>query len=210
MTRKKDNSIRDRREAGCRYFWQLARRLAIWYKIFMDFSPRQEAAVATIVTRTPEPEVLLLKRKANPRDPWSGHYALPGGRRDDHDASLLATCIRETYEECGIRLSTRHLVKQYPVRHAGNALNRPVPVTTYLFELPEQPLVRVQAEEISCHEWLDLDYLGDAANVLRRPMSPRCPEVLFPCIPASAGFIWGFTYETLMLVITDHYSWIST
>jgi len=165
----------------------------------------KEAAVATIITQAPTPEVLVLKRKANPEDPWSGHYAFPGGRRDDSDPTLLATCIRETYEECGILLAPELLVKQYPVRHAGNHLNQPVPVTTYLFELPGQPAIRLQPAEISCHEWLDLDYVGDAANIIQRPMSPRCPNVLFPCIPATEGFIWGFTYETLMLVIADRY-----
>ena len=173
-----------------------------------SFAP-PEAAVATIITCEPAPEVLVLKRNANPRDPWSGHYAFPGGRRDEADLSLLATCIRETYEECGIILSVDHLVKQYPVRHAGNHLNQPIPVTTYLFELPKHPAVRLQTSEISCHEWLELDYVADESNIIRRPMSPRRPDVLFPCIPATEGFVWGFTYEMLMLVIADRYAHIS-
>ncbi len=170
---------------------------------------RSEAAVATIISYEPNPEVLVLKRKANPRDPWSGHYAFPGGRRDNCDPSLLATCIRETYEECGIQLSTNNLVKQYPTRKAGNHLNQSIPVTTYLFELTEQPSIRLQHSEISSHEWLELEYVADQSNIIKRPMSPRCPDVLFPCIPALQGFVWGFTYETLMMVIADRYNHIS-
>lgn len=175
----------------------------------MKSACQTEAAVATIIIQGLVPEVLVLKRKANPDDPWSGHYAFPGGRRDDDDSSLLATCIRETHEECGILLSIRNLVKQYPVRLAGNYLNRPVPVTPYLFELPEQPPIRLQKAEISCHEWLDLNYVGDAANIIERPLSPLRPDILYPCIPATEGFVWGFTYETLMEVIADRYPRIS-
>lgn len=174
----------------------------------MDFL-KSEAAVATIITYQPVPEVLVLKRKANPKDPWSGHYAFPGGRRADEDSSLLATCIRETYEECGIQLSSDTLIKQYPVRTAGNHLNQPVPVTTYLFELSTQPAIRLQTSEISCHEWLELDYISDTSNIIQRPMSPRCPDVLFPCIPVTEGFVWGFTYEMLMVVIADRYKPLS-
>ena len=133
-----------RRKTGANIIW------------IMESFPIIEAAVAGIVVREPTVEVLVLKRKANPRDPWSGHYAFPGGRRDEDDPTLLATCLRETYEECGIQLSAGNLVKQYPVRKAGNHLNQPVPVTTYLFELSEQPDIRLQTSEISCHEWLEL------------------------------------------------------
>ena len=72
-----------------------------------------EAAVAAIVVGAQEPEILVLKRRPHPQDPWSGHYAFPGGRRDPEDEDLLATCLRETREECGISLATGLLVKKY-------------------------------------------------------------------------------------------------
>lgn len=171
----------------------------------MEHTRLVEAAVAAIVTTEPETEILVLKRKANPQDPWSGHYAFPGGHREYRDTSLLETCIRETFEECGIHLSPQALIKQYPVRQAGNALNKPVPVTTFLFELPRPPAIQLHTNEISCHEWLDLRYAADKTNTVQRAMSPRFPEMLFPCIPATAGFVWGFTYEALMMVLADRY-----
>lgn len=165
----------------------------------------REAAVATIITMEQEPEVLVLKRTSNPRDPWSGHYAFPGGRRDQEDHSLLHTCLRETYEECGIRLSSQCCIKEYPVRKAGNHLGIPTPVTTYLFELPYRPEIRLQKTEISAHEWLKLEYAADGNNIIEKPMSPRCPDRLFPCLPAAKGLVWGFTFETLMMIISDRY-----
>lgn len=163
------------------------------------------AAVAGIVVREPATEVLVLKRRANPRDPWSGHYSFPGGRREPNDATLFDTCVRETYEECGIVLAHDRLVKQYPMRTAGNSLDRPVSVAAYLFELDRPPDIRLQVSEISCYEWVALDYAGAEENIVWRVMSPRYPDRLFPCLPATDGLVWGFTYETLQMIIADRY-----
>ena len=49
-----------------------------------------------------EPELLMIKRADAERDPWSGHIACPGGRREASDADLAATAVRETLEETGV------------------------------------------------------------------------------------------------------------
>ena len=58
-----------------------------------------QAAVALVLRATSGLHVLLIKRARSERDPWSGQMALPGGRRDAVDATLLATAMRETLEE---------------------------------------------------------------------------------------------------------------
>lgn len=165
---------------------------------------QREAAVAIIVVKKTVPAILVLKRNDNPQDPWSGHYAFPGGRRDADDSSLLGTCLRETFEECNICLSTADLVKRYPVHRAGNHLRQWVPVTPFLFELEQQPQISLQYSEIRCYEWLDLEYLSNSDNVLRCPLVPGQPEMFYPCIPATDGFVWGFTLEMLLLVINEY------
>eukprot|EP00762_Andalucia_godoyi_P007653 ANDGO_07974.mRNA.1 Uncharacterized protein C14C4.10c len=50
-------------------------------------------------------EILLIQRAVNPRDPWSGHTALPGGRFDvRHDKTDRDACVRECWEEVGLSL----------------------------------------------------------------------------------------------------------
>lgn len=51
------------------------------------------------------PEALFIKRANRKGDRWTGHVALPGGRRDPEDENDCATAIRETWEEVGIDLS---------------------------------------------------------------------------------------------------------
>ncbi len=166
----------------------------------------REAAVAVIIITDAAPEVLVLKRRYHPDDPWSGHYSFPGGRQGREDRTLLDTCLRETYEECGIQLSGQHVLRQYPSRPAGNHLGLSIPVTSFLFELPDRPSVTLQTSEISAHEWLPVDYAADFSNIIQQPMSSRYPERLYPCLPAKYGVVWGFTLETLALVIKDHFS----
>lgn len=55
-----------------------------------------------------EPEVLLIKRASRVGDRWTGHIALPGGRRDPEDEDDKAAAIRETSEEVGIDLSEKN------------------------------------------------------------------------------------------------------
>ncbi|HEX6006859.1 MAG TPA: NUDIX domain-containing protein, partial [Burkholderiales bacterium] len=62
----------------------------------------REAAVALLLRAHDELELLLIKRAEQESDPWSGHVALPGGRRNRHDSDLLHTALRETEEEVGI------------------------------------------------------------------------------------------------------------
>lgn len=50
-------------------------------------------------------ELLFIQRAKRPGDPWSGHIAFPGGRREDADEGDLGTAVRETKEELGLDLS---------------------------------------------------------------------------------------------------------
>lgn len=61
-------------------------------------------AAVTIVLRdgASGPEVLLIERTSNDADPASGQVALPGGRVEDGDGSLLETALRELAEEVGL------------------------------------------------------------------------------------------------------------
>lgn len=53
-----------------------------------------------------DPEILFIKRASRVGDRWTGHVALPGGRRDPGDVDDKAAAIRETWEEVGLDIST--------------------------------------------------------------------------------------------------------
>src|SRR5262245_42493121 len=73
------------------------------------------AAVAAIFRDRPSgAELFFILRAERSGDPWSGHVAFPGGRRDPRDKTLLETAIRETREEVGIELALDHLIGRLP------------------------------------------------------------------------------------------------
>ena len=67
-------------------------------------SPEVEGAAieAAVLVCLHDDAVLLARRALHPEDPWSGHAALPGGRWEPGDTSLLETALREAREELGI------------------------------------------------------------------------------------------------------------
>ena len=64
------------------------------------------AALFRIHPTSGEEQVLIIRRAVNPKDPWSGNVALPGGRQDAADnGDDEKTAIRETLEEIGLDIS---------------------------------------------------------------------------------------------------------
>jgi 8-oxo-dGTP pyrophosphatase MutT (NUDIX family) len=136
-----------------------------------------------------------MRRAEHPRDPWSGHVSLPGGRREPADSGLLATAIRETREEVGLDLVGA------PVLGALEVLRTPVPlrrmvIAPFVFALEHAfepvisaevvrtfwlPLERVVAGELDSHvEW----------NAVGMP--PR-----WPAWRHDGEVVWGLTHRIL-------------
>ena len=102
-----------------------------------------EAAVALILVATLDGdlEVLFIQRAELTGDPWSGHMALPGGRRSPDDSDLLATAIREAREETGIELPRDYVLGQLDEFAPRTPTLPPVVVRPYVFGLPSRPPV---------------------------------------------------------------------
>ncbi|KAJ9504323.1 hypothetical protein H2202_000379 [Exophiala xenobiotica] len=109
-----------------------------------------------------DPELLFIKRAGRAGDRWSGHTALPGGKRDPEDADDLAAAIRETREEIGLDLETA------PCLHAGNLPERLVSTSwgkevlmvlcPYIFLLTSKtvPAIQPQPTEVASVHWVSL------------------------------------------------------
>ncbi|HBT96654.1 MAG TPA: hypothetical protein DEB25_02930, partial [Desulfobulbaceae bacterium] len=142
----------------------------------------------------PQPSILLLRRRVSPGDPWSGHFSFPGGRRDQSDANLLSTCLRETWEETGIVLPDNALRLALPAAPVGRQMRIHMLVQPYLFQVEKQPQVVVDLGEIASAHWLDVTAFRDDRRHRQQEMFPG---MKFPAFPLEDYYLWGFTYGVL-------------
>jgi 8-oxo-dGTP pyrophosphatase MutT (NUDIX family) len=156
------------------------------------------AAVAIIRCQIPRTSYLILRRAAHPDDPWSGHFSFPGGRKDEADPDLLATCIRETAEETGIRLHTDQLLGRLGLEPAGRLLSQPLLVQPFLFTLVDPPPLRLDPKEIQGAVWLDAEHFQTTAN---HTTVELLPGRFFPAYPVQDYYLWGFTYRLLRTLL---------
>jgi len=155
---------------------------------------KPRAAVGIILCSQPVESVLLLKRKEHQNDPWSGHYAFPGGRREVCDQSIYHTCVREVKEETGIVLETGSLHQKWEPALAGRNVKAPILVQPYVFRLSEQPPVIIEEKEIARFTWLPTEAFKNGAR--HRIVEVRS-SMIRPIYPMDDYFIWGFTYGLL-------------
>ncbi len=159
---------------------------------------RTEAAVALILRASAELELLLIKRAESERDPWSGHVALPGGRRDAEDANLAETAIRETAEETAVELSSSGWPLGRLERVVPSHPNLPpITIMPYVFGVPEGIEANADSEEVDEVLWVALPVLLDpqtrGTTTIRMPEGPTD----FPCYRVDGHVIWGLTFRIL-------------
>lgn len=157
-----------------------------------------KAAVALLLRQAPSLEVLLIKRAEVDGDPWSGQMALPGGRWQVGDDSLLGTAVRETEEETGVALDrTGRLLG--PLERAAPWTSHVPPLTVhpFVFGVPGVTEATTESPEVQSVHWASLESLREPANAgVYGYLGPQ-GQRSFPCFHIDGQVVWGLTYRIL-------------
>jgi 8-oxo-dGTP pyrophosphatase MutT (NUDIX family) len=163
---------------------------------------RIHAAVALVFRERPGTpvELLLIKRAEHPRDPWSGHMALPGGRMEDHDPHLLATAARETREETGVVLPAedhQRFLGLLPRVAPSSRLIPRVAVTPHLFVADPDTVARAASPEVERIRWVTLEELAHPDTLDEIEIELPTGGRRFPGYRFAEDMVWGLTYRIL-------------
>ena len=159
--------------------------------------PVREAAVALALTpHGNDAAVLLVRRATHESDPWSAHVALPGGRAEPGDESLLHTAIRETGEETGLDLTDATLLGTLGEIRTRSPHLPPIIVRPYVFVVAGRGAL-VLSDEIAEAFWAPLGHLFSDVHMLRTQVDARGMQISVDAIDFEGRIIWGMTERIL-------------
>jgi 8-oxo-dGTP pyrophosphatase MutT (NUDIX family) len=160
------------------------------------------AAVALLVRpAAADLELLLILRAEAEGDPWSGHMALPGGKRTPDDEDELTTAIRETREEVGIDLvSAGTLLGRLDDVQPQSGAPR-VCVSPFVFAVPPATAARPNSEVAAAY-WVTLGTLASPESAIEHVHDPDGRALRFPAIGYRGRVIWGLTHRIVGQLLT--------
>ncbi|MBU1220738.1 CoA pyrophosphatase [Myxococcota bacterium] len=143
------------------------------------------AVIIPVRSRGPLSEILFIEKKEDPRYPWSGQIALPGGHWNQTDVGFENTALRELEEETGIicddvkiagAVGAFHTIKKIIIHAYAGAIIRPVTID-------------FDKNEISRVLWVSVENLLYNHHGFEG-RKPSLSELIYP-VPGNR--IWGAT-----------------
>lgn len=157
-----------------------------------------EAAVALLLRPHEQLELLLIRRADLAGDPWSGHVALPGGRRGSTDADLLDTARREVEEETGIALArVGTFIGALDELTPASPRLPPIVIAPFVLAVPPDTEAHANAAEVQAAFWVPLEALRDERAASQIVLDLETEQLHMPALAYGDYVVWGLTYRIL-------------
>jgi 8-oxo-dGTP pyrophosphatase MutT (NUDIX family) len=167
----------------------------------VDSEPRDRAAsVALVLAGGSELSLCVIRRADRADDPWSGHLAFPGGRRDPDDRDNQHTAERETLEEVGLDLGGGELLgalSQVLVRSQIPGWR--MVLSPFVYALAGEPPPFATSDEVAAAYWVPLRELWNAANASRFDWDREDGRRSYPAVRVGDSMLWGLSFRVLTL-----------
>ena len=147
-------------------------------------------------------ELLFIRRAERVGDPWSGHVAFPGGRRDAGDVTLEETARRESMEELGLELGVdARLIGVLDDLRPRSAVLPSIAVRPFVYVL-EREVVLVPNVEVHSAFWVSVPELLDPARATEHVFDRGGARLRFPAYRFGDDVVWGMTERIVTQLIS--------
>jgi len=157
-------------------------------------SPRVESAVLVPLYRRLDGDLRVVLIRRSNIGAHAGHLALPGGKHEAEDGSMLETALRESYEEIGLRHDQVEILAELPPTDTRSTNFRIYPFPAKVI----QPVVW-QANEREVDEILDVSLAELAAAEVSIEEAPTDRQA--PYYRVGEYRLWGATYRLLSVLV---------
>lgn len=180
---------------------RIRHKLANHEPLTPSFEASAQAAVAILLQpRVDDLHLLFIHRAHHPQDPWSGHMAFPGGRKNPEDADLRITIHRETQEEVGVDLNSQGEYLGRMAELQAMSGGRPISMTIapFVYLISSEAELQPDPVEVQDTLWVPLDFIqrDDVESLVHHPMIDS-NTIEVPGLVYSGKTIWGLTYRML-------------
>ena len=161
--------------------------------------PSVSQAAVLLALRTTDPlELLLIERAEKEGDPWSGHMALPGGRRESRDPDLMATALRETQEETGLVVPPDAVLGALDEVHPAARRRFSIMIAPFVAVVPPDAVAVPSPAEVETALWVPLPHLASEEAVDEILIELEEESRSFPALSYRDYVIWGLTHRILL------------
>lgn len=144
----------------------------------------------------PAQRLLLIQRAEARDDPWSGHAALPGGRRAPGDLDLVDTARRETREETGLHLDRPDVLGRLDDLRPRSPHLPSITITPFVARWRGDLEIRPN-HEVQEHAWVPLGELVDPIRHGTLRVEREDASRDFPTVEVAGLTVWGLTHAIL-------------
>ncbi len=166
-------------------------------------NPRQAGVLALFYPVNNVPHVVLMKRNVYP-GVHSGQISFPGGQKEQEDADLVRTALRETHEEIG--------VQPHEIEVLGKLTRVFIPPSNFLVQpvigfSQSRPAFVPHFKEVETLLEIPFSAFAQAKNMRETTVEARGTTFLVPAFIVENEVIWGATAmmisEIVHLLHTD-------
>lgn len=167
----------------------------------VEGTPARAAVALAFRDAGDDVELLMIRRAERQGDPWSGQVALPGGRFDPSDPTLLDTAIRETWEETSVDLRVMgRALGTLDELHPRTPVLPSIVVSPYVFALTGMPELALSGEVAEAF-WVPLATLQSPSVRRESEVSARGQVWRVNSLVVREHVIWGMTERILQSLL---------
>ena len=167
-------------------------------RVSLDGEPSRAAVAMVLEPRADDLHLFFIHRAEHDADPWSGHMAFPGGRKDPEDPDVLNTVLREVHEEVGIdlRRQARLIGPIDEVQGVARGRQLPLVISPFVFVL-ETAVEPRPNHEVQSVLWVPLSYLAEPSNESIVEYFINGQQMRLPAYIYQDRTIWGLTFRMI-------------